>query len=42
MTYTSLANDVIRVMNHHKIMKSIIIGHSMGGKTAMATSLLYP
>ena len=26
----------------HKIFKSILIGHSMGGKTAMKFSLLFP
>ncbi len=35
MDYTCLSNDVIELLDHLKIKNSILIGHSMGGKTAM-------
>lgn len=35
MNYSSLAGDVIAVLEHLKIEQTILIGHSMGGKIAM-------
>ena len=42
MSYEDMAKDLIFFFNSHKIRDSIIIGHSMGGKTAMKFSLLFP
>ncbi|EPX74607.1 hydrolase [Schizosaccharomyces octosporus yFS286] len=42
LSYQSLAFDTHHFMKSHGIEKASIIGHSMGGKTAMATALLYP
>ena len=33
--YGFLANDLLTYLQHHKLLKASIIGHSMGGKTAM-------
>ncbi len=33
--YTLLKNDLLKFMNQHNIEKAVLIGHSMGGKTAM-------
>ena len=33
--YDVLSDDVIRYMDHHNIESSYVLGHSMGGKTAM-------
>jgi pimeloyl-ACP methyl ester carboxylesterase len=33
--YTILSNDIVDYMTHHGLKKANIIGHSMGGKTAM-------
>tara|TARA_B100000929_G_C15401241_1_gene384646 strand:- start:103 stop:873 length:771 start_codon:yes stop_codon:yes gene_type:complete len=40
--YTLLVQDLHNYINHHNINNSSIIGHSMGGKTAMMFSSLYP
>jgi len=40
--YTFLAQDLYNYINHYKINNFSIIGHSMGGKTAMMFSSLYP
>ena len=42
MSYVDMANDLLLFCNSRKIHKSILIGHSMGGKTAMKFSLLFP
>ena len=42
MSYDDMAKDLLVFCNSQKIDKSIIIGHSMGGKTAMKFSLLFP
>lgn len=42
MSYDELADDVRRFMNDHGIEKADVIGHSMGGKTAMILALSYP
>ena len=42
MSYVDMAKDLLLFFNSHKIYDSIIIGHSMGGKTAMKFSLLFP
>jgi pimeloyl-ACP methyl ester carboxylesterase len=37
-----MANDLLQYLNHHGIEQGIVLGHSMGGKTAMAFALQYP
>ncbi|PVU99775.1 hypothetical protein BB559_000423 [Furculomyces boomerangus] len=39
--YTSMTSDIAHFIEKHSIKKPIIVGHSMGGKVAMATSLLH-
>ena len=34
--YEVMANDLLQYLNHHGIEQGIVLGHSMGGKTAMA------
>lgn len=41
-TYTSMAEDVAYFMKQNQIPPSIVIGHSMGGKTALSFSLEFP
>ncbi|HHM20662.1 MAG TPA: alpha/beta fold hydrolase [Bacteroidetes bacterium] len=41
-TYPEMAEDLLRFMENHWIYKSHIMGHSMGGKTAMQFALDYP
>jgi pimeloyl-ACP methyl ester carboxylesterase len=40
--YQSMKQDLLDFMNGHDIKKPIIIGHSMGGKTAMQFALDHP
>jgi len=40
--YDLLSNDLNTFMLKHNLHRSIIIGHSMGGKTALAFGLKYP
>lgn len=40
--YQLLAADVIAYMDAHNIDRATVLGHSMGGKTAMTLALLYP
>lgn len=42
MSYDAMVNDVLKVMEKHNFDKVSIIGHSLGGKIAMATALLFP
>lgn len=42
MDYTAMANDVIEFMDDHGIERCHLLGHSMGGKTAMQTALSAP
>jgi esterase len=37
-----LANDLHEYCSEHSIEKSVLLGHSMGGKTAMLFAALYP
>ena len=41
-SYKIMAEDLFSYMNEKKIINSILIGHSMGGKTAMDFSFKYP
>ncbi|MFY0630389.1 MAG: alpha/beta fold hydrolase [Flavobacteriaceae bacterium] len=40
--YDLLAEDVYNYINHHNLEKVILLGHSMGGKTAMLFAVEYP
>lgn len=40
--YFDLANDLAEFLRDQGLAKAIIMGHSMGGKTAMVFALLYP
>lgn len=40
--YDVLSEDVIRYMDHHNIDSAYVMGHSMGGKTAMQLATSYP
>lgn len=42
MSYSSMARDVLEFMDHQKLDRVILVGHSMGGKVAQAMSLLHP
>jgi esterase len=40
--YDIMADDLFEFINQHQLVKPIIIGHSMGGKTVMKFALKYP
>lgn len=40
--YTAMAEDIKEYLDSHQLKKADIIGHSMGGKTAMLFALTYP
>jgi len=40
--YPSMAADVRDVLDQHEMNSASLLGHSMGGKTAMQTALTYP
>lgn len=42
MDYPLMAEDLLRVLQHLQLNQVILIGHSMGGKTAMQFALNYP
>lgn len=42
MSYPSMAADVLAVIDHLGLVKPFLVGHSMGGKTAMQMALSYP
>lgn len=42
MDYERLSDDVIRVLEHLAIRQAVLIGHSMGGKTAMNVAIKRP
>jgi len=42
MSYSLLAEDLREFMESHWIYRAHIVGHSMGGKTAMQFALIYP
>ena len=39
--YNVLKNDLLQFMNDHNLEKAVLIGHSMGGKTAMSFATEY-
>jgi len=42
MHYEAMANDVTRFMDKHNLATAHVLGHSMGGKTAMQLALHHP
>lgn len=42
MTYEDIAADVVKFLDDQDITEAVLIGHSMGGKTAMKIALEYP
>lgn len=40
--YKVMANDLLKFIHKHQLIKPIILGHSMGGKTAMFFELMHP
>lgn len=42
MNYSVMADDIWEMMNKEQLGEAILIGHSMGGKTAMAFANKYP
>ncbi|MCB0794729.1 MAG: alpha/beta fold hydrolase [Flavobacteriales bacterium] len=42
VTYELMAEDVLRLLDSHDLERVSIVGHSMGGKTAMRFAQLYP
>lgn len=42
MDYALMAEDIKEFMQQQKLPKAIVMGHSMGGKTAMLFALKYP
>jgi len=42
MTYADMASDLIQTIQKHKMPKTILMGHSMGGKAAMLVGLQQP
>ncbi len=42
MSYVDMATDLLMFCNSQNIHKTIVIGHSMGGKTAMKFSSMFP
>lgn len=41
-SYDALVDDLKNYIDHHNLSKCILLGHSMGGKTAMQFALTYP
>jgi esterase len=42
MTYAEMANDLLRFIDLRELENITLIGHNIGGKTAMAFSQLFP
>jgi len=42
MSYAEMAGDVLALIEREQLQRPFVIGHSMGGKTAMALALLHP
>ena len=40
--YQLMADDLLNYFKHHQIESAVVLGHSMGGKTAMLFACLYP
>ena len=42
MRYSAMADDIARFMDRHQLAAAHVLGHSMGGKTAMQFALNHP
>ena len=42
MSYQQMAEDVVRFFDENELENVILLGHSMGGKTAMQVALRFP
>jgi esterase len=42
MSFSDMSEDVIHLMDQQKIERAILLGHSLGGKVAMASALEFP
>lgn len=42
MSYDEMADDVVQLIDHLELNRTAVLGHSMGGKAAMALALRYP
>lgn len=42
MTYELMSQDIVDLLDSLQITKAHLVGHSMGGKAAMATAMLHP
>lgn len=42
MNYNLMVNDLLKYIQHYQLQNSIVLGHSMGGKTAMKLALEHP
>ncbi len=42
MSYADMAGDVLALIEREQLQRPFIVGHSMGGKTAMALALSQP
>jgi esterase len=42
MSYPDMALDVLALIDSERLQRPVVIGHSMGGKTAMALALAHP
>ena len=42
MNYLAMADDVKQLIERLGLTRPVVLGHSMGGKTAMALALMYP
>lgn len=41
-TYTAMATDIMRLLDSKQIAKASLIGHSMGGRTALKAAVTWP
>ena len=42
MNYTVISDDIIRFADKHNLDKFTVLGHSLGGRTAMTVACRYP
>ena len=42
MTFTAMADDLRELLDENRLVSAHVLGHSMGGKTAMRLALLHP
>ncbi len=42
MVLTEMAGDLVHFIDHHRLEKPVVLGHSLGGKVAMVLALEHP